>query len=100
MNIKLNEKHKAEWRFIGCEEFKPYDGELILYKLSNKYGYRFNIIQYNDSFYITQALYDPNTDSEHISVHPVKSINDAKAVLEVMIQFIKGTRTPAHETDA
>ena len=90
MKIKLNELNKAEWRFIGCEEFKPYDGELILYKLSKKYGYRFNIISYNGSFYITQALYDPTTNIEHISVHPAKSINDAKAVLEVMIQYALG----------
>lgn len=92
MKIKLNELHKADWRYINTPEINLYNGKCIIYRESKKYGYRFNIILLNDKYYLTQSLYTINDNMEHISVHETKSINDAKAILEVMLQFIKNYR--------
>jgi hypothetical protein len=104
MKIKLNEKHEAEWKYIQTPVINLYKGDLITYRLSIKYGYRFNIISLDGSFYLTMSLYNPITKTENITVQPVKSINDAKAVIEAMIQLIKNyhRRSPEnpHEVDA
>lgn len=100
MKIKLNELHKAEWRYVNTPKADLYHGKQITYRQSTKYGYRFTIIEFNGNYYITQALYNPTTNTESISVHEAHSINDAKAVLEVMIQFIVGMRKPLIIPDA
>lgn len=102
MKIKLNEQHKADWRYINTPETNLYEGKCIVYRESKKYGYRFNIILLNDKYYLTQSLYTPIDNMEHVSVHEVRSINDAKAMLEVMLQFIQGYRRkdPADDRDA
>jgi len=100
MKIKLNELHQAEWKYMNCSEFNCYESKLILYRESKKYGYRFNIIQYNNEYYITQALYNPMSHTENISVHPVKNVNDAKAILEVMLQFVRNMHKRVPEVAA
>lgn len=104
MKIKLNEKHEAEWKYISMPVTNLYKGNVITYRLSQKYGYRFNIISFDGGFYLTMALYNPLSKTEAITVQQVKSINDAKAVIETMIQFIRNyhRRSPEnpHEIDA
>lgn len=101
MKIKTNESHKAEWTYINCSaNLNLYEGKLITYRESKKYGYRYDIIQLNDKFYLTQALYTVINNRESISVHEIKSINDAKAIMEAMIQFNKSYRAKPHEVDA
>lgn len=100
MKLKLNESHRADWRYYGCDEFNPYEGKYITHRESKKYGYRFTIISHTDSFYLIQSLYNITDKIEHISVHHIKSVNDGKAMLEVMLQFIKGYRKPVRDTDA
>lgn len=92
MKIKLDESHKADWRYYGCGEFNPHYGTYITHRESKKYGYRLTILSYNDAFYITQSLYNLTDRIEHVSVHKIKSVNDGKAMLEVMLQFIKNYR--------
>lgn len=101
MQIKLNKNHVAEWRYYNCPVDLPLnDGKVILTRFSNKHGYKFLVIMLNDSFYLTQSLYNPINNSESISIHVVKSVNDAKAIIDCMIQMITNYRKPIHETDA
>ena len=92
MKIKLNELHTASWKYINIPEVNLYEGKLITYRESKKYGYRFTLIRHNDNYYLTQALYSPILNKEEISVYQIKSINDAKACINVMIDFIIGMR--------
>lgn len=92
MKIKLNELHIADWRFVNTPQVNLYEGKQITYRQSTKYGYRFTIIEFHSQYYVTQALYNPATNSESISVHTAPNLNDAKVALEVMIQFIVGMR--------
>lgn len=93
MKIKLNETNPGTYRYYGCDEFDPHYGTYITHRESKKYGYRFTLLSYNNAFYLTQSLLCNGT--EEISVHRIKSVNDGKAMLEVMLQFIRNYRQNA-----
>ena len=90
MKIKINESNRGDYRYYGCKEFDPHYGQYITHRESKKYGYRFTILSYGGEFYLTQSLLTDNV--ENISVHRIKSVNDGKAMLECMMQFIKQYR--------
>ena len=93
MKIKVNEKHVADWRFINCSaNLDLYKGESLFMKVSIKRGYRFNVIMLDGHYYVTQALFDPSQNYESISVHTTTSVNDAKAIIKAMVQFIDNYR--------
>lgn len=98
MKLKLNENHRAEWTYYNCSaDTNLYEGKLITYRESKRYGYRYTIVMLNDKFYIVQSLYTPITNTESISVYLTNSVNDAKAVIEAMIQLNKTYHQPAPE---
>ena len=94
MKIKLNENHLGEWQYINTPVVNLYEGKLITYRQSDKYGYRYNIIEFHGQIYLTQSLYNPMTNRESISVHLTRSVNDAKACIEAMIQFNRNYHRP------
>ncbi len=101
MQIKLKADRQADIRFVNCPITDIENGTSLFMRYSPRYGYKFLIVSHNNKYYITQALYDPMHSAEHISIHETKSINDAKAIIGAMIQFIKTYRNrPVEEADA
>ena len=99
MKIKINESHLASWQYINTPVVNLYEGKVITYRQSSQYGYRYTIIDYHGAIYLTQALYEPMKNTESISVHLVHSINDAKAVIEAMIQMNKSLHKPIKQVE-
>ena len=100
MKLKLNELHTADWRYVNCPTVNLYEGKQVAYRMSMKYGYRFTIVDLHGTIYIAQALYNPTNNTESISIHEAHSVNDAKAIIEVMIQFITNMHRKVPVTNA
>lgn len=90
--IKLSKKHKADYRFVNCPMFNVETAECVFSKYSNKYGYKYCVIIDDGNIYLTQALYEPIKNIEHISVHPAHSINDAKSIIKVFEKVVKSNK--------
>lgn len=97
MKIKLNDNRLADWKFINTPVADIEKGESIYHKYNHSYGYRYRIIKYQDKFYLTQTLYESPDKYEYISVHEIKNISDAKAIIGAMINVIRKNHTKSNQ---
>ena len=87
VKIKLEEKNQVV-SYNDMLDTLERHGKSKYFHVDYKRGYRVCVIEYNDMYYVTQALRHPSgTKLESITIEPLKSLHDALICAKFMRQL-------------